>query len=82
VPDSEVAYDAPGDPGWFYYEKMWQIEPQPAGETISATIYLPAAAVLALDEAAVDTYCIPEPLTAAALLLAAPLLLRRRGRHT
>ena len=80
VPGSEVAYGVPGETDWFYYEKMWSIQPQPAGEVITATIDLPAGAVLAMDEVVVDTVCIPEPVTLSLLGVGAflPLLRRRR----
>jgi len=79
IDGSEIAYDVPGETGWFYYEKMWSIEPQPEDETITASIDLPAMAVFAMDEAVVDTICIPEP-ASALLLLAAGVagLLRTR----
>ena len=80
VPGSEVAYGVPGESGWFYYEKMWSIQPQPAGEVITATINLPAGAVLAMDEVAVDTICIPEPATMSVLALGGLAVLRRRKR--
>ena len=73
VPGSEVAYDVPGESGWFYFEKMWSIQPQPAEEVITATINLPAMAVLAMDEVAVDTICIPEPATLSLLAVGACL---------
>ena len=80
VPGSEVAYPVPGESGWFYFEKMWHIDPQPGHEWIDCSIALPAGAVFALDEAAVDTICVPEPATLAltALGAAAAALMRRR----
>jgi len=82
LPDSEVAYavDPVNEPGWFYYEKMWSIQPQPGSETIQATIDLPPMAAFALDEAAVDTICIPEPATLSLFILGCLAAVRPRRR--
>ncbi len=78
IDGSEVAYDVPNEFGWFYYERMWKILPQLDEEQITATIDLPALAVFAMDEAAVDTICIPEPMTLSLVGLGGALLLRRK----
>ena len=77
---NETAYAVPGeDAGWFYYEKMWSIQDQPASETITATINLPPNAVFAMDGAVVDTRCIPEPCSLVLLSLGGLLLRRRKA---
>jgi len=78
VVGSEMAVPVPGEAGWFYYEIMWHVMPQPDSETLQATINLPAGAVLALDEVAVDTICLPEPATLGLLATGGLALLRRR----
>lgn len=83
VPGSEVATEIDGEPNWFRYEKMWHIQPQPDEETITATITVPGGAIFALDEADVDTICIPEPatLTLLAVATAGAACLRRHRRR-
>ncbi len=80
IAGSEVSYPVDSETNWFYYEKMWDITPPPSSETITANINLPANALFALDEAAIDTVSIPEPL--ALCLLAVGGVVYRRATHS
>ncbi|MBN2210486.1 MAG: PEP-CTERM sorting domain-containing protein [Sedimentisphaerales bacterium] len=64
-------------PYWNYYEVLWEIDPQPNQETINVGIFVPGGALFAMDELAIDTICVPEPITLS-LLGVGVLFLRRK----
>ena len=74
---SETSRDVLGQPYWCYYEVLWAVMPQPGHETISVAITVPAGALFAMDEVAVDTICVPEPLTVGLMVLGGVLIRRR-----
>ena len=65
---------SPGN-GWFLYQSVWKIEPNPVNERIILT---GPAVGSRIDQIVVDTICVPEPTTIGLLLIGGLMVLRKR----
>jgi hypothetical protein len=62
---------------WWRRTELWEIDPQPASETITIS----TSGLSMIDQVAVDTRCVPEPATMGLLACGALGLIARRKRN-
>ena len=75
---SQLVDDVSGPGAWWLDWSLWRIEPNPFSETI--TISGNADWGSTIDQIVVDTVCVPEPATAALVILGCASLLGRKRR--